>query len=100
LKEHEEDRLRRFAMTQEWPAEIARAQKLTHYPLGEQMLPRIRYGEESNDWHAERVGCHDCIVIKGQFHVPGCDVEECPNCHGQLISCDCEIVDTFSASSG
>lgn len=33
--------------------------------------------------------CHDCGVKAGQFHHPGCDVEECPLCHHQLISCGC-----------
>ena len=32
--------------------------------------------------------CHDCGVGKGQFHHPGCDMEECPICRGQLISCE------------
>lgn len=33
--------------------------------------------------------CHDCNVTKGQYHHLGCDMEECPRCGGQLISCDC-----------
>jgi hypothetical protein len=28
-------------------------------------------------------------VIKDEFHVQGCDAEECPHCHGQLFLCDC-----------
>lgn len=35
--------------------------------------------------------CHDCNVAIGGYHHPGCDVEECPRCHHQLISCDCEV---------
>jgi hypothetical protein len=26
----------------------------------------------------------------GQFHLDGCDVEECPRCFGQLLGCGCE----------
>lgn len=31
--------------------------------------------------------CHDCWVVCGAFHHPGCDAELCPICGGQLISC-------------
>jgi len=29
--------------------------------------------------------CGDCGVLKGEFHVEGCDIEICPKCGGQLI---------------
>ena len=35
------------------------------------------------------VKCHDCAVPEGQIHQQGCDMERCPFCGGQLISCDC-----------
>lgn len=33
--------------------------------------------------------CHDCGCKEGEFHTPGCDMERCPFCGGQLISCNC-----------
>ena len=33
--------------------------------------------------------CHDCGIIEGQLHETGCDMEICPFCNGQLISCKC-----------
>jgi hypothetical protein len=33
--------------------------------------------------------CPECRVRPGQVHRAGCDIEQCPYCGGQLISCDC-----------
>ncbi len=43
---------------------------------------RLRYGSESS-----LPFCHDCNVAAGQVHHLGCDVERCPVCGKQLISC-------------
>jgi rRNA maturation endonuclease Nob1 len=67
------------------------AQLVTIYVIGGREMQRIRYGEEPDDWAAHRGPCHDCGAIKGRFHVgPACDVERCPSCGGQVISCECE----------
>lgn len=76
-------------MIEGWPERIIAAQQIESYRLEGRDIPRVRYGKEQSDWHADTVPCHDCAVIAGEFHVPGCDVEECPICHGQLIACDC-----------
>ena len=35
--------------------------------------------------------CGDCGVQPGGFHHPGCDLQRCPRCAGQLISCGCRF---------
>lgn len=34
--------------------------------------------------------CHDCNVVLGAYHHPGCDMDLCPICGGQIISCGCQ----------
>lgn len=48
-------------------------------------------GEEFNWDEITQKECHDCAAIKGQYHCMGCDVEQCPRCVGQMISCTCKL---------
>ena len=43
--------------------------------------------------------CHDCNVAVGQYHHNGCDMERCPKCSGQLISCFCKVINVATAES-
>ncbi|MBI4671773.1 MAG: hypothetical protein HY741_08920 [Chloroflexi bacterium] len=45
--------------------------------------------KDNHNRHRERAVCGDCGVREGEFHVLGCDMEDCPFCGQQLISCDC-----------
>lgn len=50
---------------------------------------RARYGRDDKGVILEDKRCHDCHCQTKRLHHLGCDVEECPKCHGQLISCGC-----------
>ncbi len=46
--------------------------------------------EDLDAWNpSERHCCHDCGCYEGELHERGCDMERCPFCLGQLISCSC-----------
>jgi hypothetical protein len=47
----------------------------------------IPYGAEQRFGVEPPLRCHDCGVMRAGVHHPGCDVEECRDCGGQLISC-------------
>ena len=47
--------------------------------------------ERDASYYDDNDRCHDCGIInrKGNFHHLGCDIERCPKCGHQLISCGC-----------
>jgi hypothetical protein len=41
-------------------------------------------------WRATK-RCGDCGVQRGGYHHLGCDIQECPVCGRQMLSCDCRF---------
>jgi hypothetical protein len=52
-------------------------------------IPLRPWGSE-HGWRANG-RCGDCGVQPGGFHHLGCDIQECPVCSGQMLSCGCRF---------
>jgi hypothetical protein len=50
---------------------------------------RVRFGTETGRWRVRGETCGDCGAPRGGFHHPGCDMEVCPRCRRQAITCGC-----------
>ena len=56
--------------------------RFVEFPDGQE-LPAVPFDSMAGE------RCHDCNIAHGSYHHPGCDMERCPRCGGQLISCGC-----------
>jgi hypothetical protein len=70
-----------------WQRDFKQAQTVTQFVINSQEHDRIRYGDEENALNQPK--CGDCGVPRSAYHLLGCDIEQCPRCGGQAISCDC-----------
>jgi len=54
-----------------------------------------RYPYGNTEWNAIsplHQFCPDCTAALGEFHYEDCDIEICPKCQRQLLSCECELM--------
>ena len=65
----------------------------TKYLIKGKLYDPILFGDEDEDWvgDEENPTCGDCGVHVGEKHLDMCDIERCPACGLQFISCDCGI---------
>lgn len=88
-------------MSKELRDDILEEQEHTSLIIEGKEYFRIPYGS-ADEWtdvdpNYSTRPCHDCGVIKGQIHILGCDMECCPRCKEQLLSCGCNYEDTEPA---
>jgi hypothetical protein len=90
IPEHEPE------VSPEYQRRLDEAQRIRTYRINGKDYKRIPYGKEDSEWHADDFPCHDCETTKGQLHLPGCDVEQCPRCGGQAIGCGCDYAPYYT----
>lgn len=87
-KKHEYIVYHGVRMIKGWEKKIEKAQTITEYTIGDKIMPRVKFGQEQVMWDTAHP-CEICGVLKGQYHIPGCNHEECPNCGEEAMICRC-----------
>ena len=71
--------------------EFKRSQAVRSFKIAGQDFERIVCGYERGNFaeFAIDTECSNCGVPTGFFHLLGCDLEQCPKCKEQALSCFC-----------
>jgi hypothetical protein len=79
-----------------YPIEFVESQLITSLKIDGKEFKRIKFGDEQSQYDVYKQShCGDCGVKEGYYHVLGCDLEICPKCGGQMISCSCNLDENF-----
>lgn len=98
--------LNNFALTEESIFDIAdllNCNYKTNYLIKYQLYKPFFYGDEEDGWgeiESYEDTCPDCGCHVGEQHLSGCDIERCPCCGGQMISCNCGVKYSVSKVMG
>jgi len=84
-----------------YKAEIAKYSKVDSFVTSSgKLIKRIAFGEENHSFHQNENEeymlydfefCDDCGAKQGEYHLPDCDLEVCPICYGQKLTCGCDL---------
>jgi hypothetical protein len=72
-----------------WLERFETAQNTFYYSVSGRLLERIRFGDEIDGEATVAPACA-CTAVDGEFHVPGCARERCPECGGVAVDCSCD----------
>jgi len=67
----------------------ARSCTVSEFHLRGERVEMIRFGDEVFSGRSPQ--CGDCGVDRGGLHHPGCDLQQCALCGGQMLSCGCRF---------
>ena len=76
-------------MDQTYAKLLWEAQKQTTFRIRGKEVARIPFGKEPKRFRASTPSCGDCGARRGMYHGPQCDLEICPGCKGQRLTCGC-----------
>lgn len=86
----------------EYQEKVKSERKQENFTIDGMSYPRIPWGAEKRFGEVETKPdelCHDCLAEPGMLHIFNCDMEECPKCGNQALSCPCEIAEYTEKSA-